>query len=97
LSEDNSNRLSMMFDLFLANDASQQEHLGLEYEFANTIALRVGYKFNYSTEGFTAGGGIHQNVGNIRLSFDYSFGAMDAMISQYAGNVHRISLGVGIL
>jgi len=97
LIEDDNNRVGLMFDLFLANDATQQEHLGIEYEFANTVAVRLGYKFNYSTEGFTAGAGIHQTLGNIRVSFDYSYGAMDAMISQYAGNVHRISLGVGIL
>ena len=85
-----------MFDLFLANDANQQEHLGLEYEFDNTFAIRVGYKFNYVNEGFTCGGGIHHMVGNLKISIDYSYGAMNAMISDYTGNVHRISLGVGI-
>jgi hypothetical protein len=94
--EDNDNRVGVAFDLFLANDADQQEHLGLEYEFANTFALRVGYKVNYSTEGFTFGGGVHQTLGNLRLTVDYSYGAMDAMISDYTGNVHRISVGVGI-
>jgi hypothetical protein len=89
-------RLGVMFDLFLANDADQQEHLGLEYEFANTIALRVGYKFNYGTEGLTFGGGVHQTVGNLKFSIDYSFSKLDAMISDYTGNSHRISVGVGI-
>lgn len=94
--EDGDHRLGVSFDLFLANDADQQEHLGLEYEFANTFAIRAGYKFNYSTEGFTFGGGVHQTLGNLRLSVDYSYGAMDAIISDYTGNVHRISVGVGI-
>ena len=89
-------RLGVMFDLFLANDADQQEHVGLEYEFANTIALRVGYKFNYGTEGLTFGGGVHQTVGNLKFSIDYSFSKLDAMISDYTGNSHRISVGVGI-
>jgi hypothetical protein len=81
------------FDLFQPNDYTQQMHAGLEYEFANTIALRMGYKFNYDVEGFTAGGGLHQNFGNVKLSLDYSYGSYGV----YLGNVHRISLGVGLL
>jgi len=96
LIEDANNRLGLMFDLFLANDADQQEHIGLEYEFANMFSVRAGYKINYTTEGLTFGAGVHQTVGGVKLSVDYSYGAMDAMISDYAGNVHRISLGVEI-
>ena len=96
LMEDANNRLGVMFDLFLANDAEQQEHIGLEYEFANMFAVRAGYKISYTTEGLTFGAGVHQNIGGLRLAVDYSYGAMDAMISDYAGNVHRISLGVEI-
>jgi len=94
--EDANNRLGLMFDLFLANDADQQEHIGLEYEFANMFSLRAGYKLNYVTEGLTFGAGVHQTVGGLKLSVDYSYGAMDAIISNYTGNVHRISLGVEI-
>ncbi len=96
LVENNTSRLGLAFDLFLANDADQQEHLGIEYEFANTIAIRAGYKINYSTEGLTFGAGVHQTVGNLKLTVDYSYGAMNAMISDYTGNVHRISIGVEI-
>jgi len=96
LVEDGTNRLGLMFDLFLANDADQQEHFGLEYEFANIFAIRAGYKINYATEGLTFGAGIHHSLAGIKLSLDYSYGAMDAMISDYVGNVHRISLGVEI-
>jgi hypothetical protein len=96
LLEDANNRLGLMFDLFLANDADQQEHIGLEYEFANMFSVRAGYKINYTTEGMTFGAGIHHSVGGLKLALDYSYGALDAMISDYAGNVHRISLGVEI-
>ncbi|RPI06087.1 MAG: PorV/PorQ family protein [Ignavibacteriae bacterium] len=89
-------RLGLMFDLFLANDAEQQEHLGLEYEFASTVALRAGYKMNYGTEGLTFGGGVHQSMGRLKFSIDYSYGVMDAIINAYTGNTHRISVGVGI-
>ena len=96
LVQSSKNRFGLAFDVFLSNDATQQEHLGVEYEFEGIFALRAGYKFNYSTEGFVCGGGVRQTIGNMRLSVDYSFGAMDRMISDYTGNVHRISLGVGI-
>ncbi|RPI06185.1 MAG: PorV/PorQ family protein [Ignavibacteriae bacterium] len=89
-------RLGIVFDLFLANDGPQQEHLGIEYEFANTFALRAGYKINYVTEGLVLGGGVRQRVGNMDLTLDYSYGALNEMISDFTGNAHRITLGVGI-
>jgi hypothetical protein len=92
LIEDESNRIGIAFDLFQPNDYTQQQHLGVEYEYAGVFALRVGYKFNYDTEGFTAGGGIRETIGGVRLSLDYSYGA----IGMYLGDVHRISLGAGL-
>jgi hypothetical protein len=84
-------RLGVAFDLFQPNDYGQQAHLGVEYVVASTVALRAGYKFNYDADGFTAGGGIKQTLGSMKLSFDYSFAALQHNL----GNVHRISLGVG--
>jgi len=86
------NRLGLAFDLFQPNDYTQQQHVGMEYEYAGIVALRVGYKFNYDTEGFTAGVGIRQEIGGVRLSLDYGYGALGT----YLGNVHRISLGAGL-
>ncbi|MDR3611532.1 MAG: PorV/PorQ family protein [Ignavibacteriaceae bacterium] len=87
-----NNRLSLAFDLFQPNDYAQQEHLGIEYEFAGTFALRAGYKFNYDSEGFTAGIGIKQAISTVKFSFDYSYGS----VSNFLGDVHRISLGVAL-
>jgi hypothetical protein len=92
LVEDETNRVGVAFDLFQPNDYTQQQHLGLEYEYAGTFALRVGYKFNYDTQGFTAGGGVRETVGGVRITLDYSYGA----IGMYLGDVHRISLGAGL-
>lgn len=86
------NRLSVAFDLFQPNDYTQQEHFGIEYEFAKTFALRAGYKFNYDSEGLTLGAGFKQDVGTVKLSLDYSYGSM----GQYLGNAQRISLGAQI-
>jgi hypothetical protein len=86
------NRLSLAFDLFQPNDYAQQEHLGIEYEFAGAFALRGGYKFNYDSEGLTAGLGIKQAIGSVKFSFDYSYGS----VGNYLGDVHRITLGVAL-
>ncbi|MFH0990596.1 MAG: PorV/PorQ family protein [bacterium] len=91
LMESDDNRFSVAFDLFQPNDYAQQAHLGMEYEFAGMVALRVGNKFNYDADGFSAGCGIKQSLGATRFSFDYSYGALNYNL----GNVHRISLGVG--
>jgi hypothetical protein len=83
-------RLGVAFDLFQPNDYAQQAHLGMEYVYAG-VAVRAGYKFNYDADGFTAGVGFQQTVAQIKMSFDYSYGALNYNL----GNVHRISLGVG--
>jgi hypothetical protein len=84
------NRLSMAFDIFHPNDYAQQMHLGAEYEFAGTVALRGGYKFNYDFDGLTLGVGLKHAIEGIRLILDYSYGAMGT----YLGNVQRFSLGL---
>ncbi len=85
-----SNRITMAFDLFQPNDYEQQAHVGMEYEYAQTFALRAGYKFNYDADGLTAGVGFQHQSGPMRIMVDYSFGQM----SYNLGNVHRISVGV---
>jgi hypothetical protein len=86
---DEDNRLSVAFDLFQPNDYDQQQHVGVEYEFARTFALRAGYKFHYDSEGLTLGGGIKHTLGSVSLSLDYSYGS----VGDYLGHVQRISLG----
>jgi len=89
-SNSKDNRLSMAYDIFHPNDYAQQMHVGVEYEFASTFAIRGGYKFNYDFDGLTLGGGIKHSLEGVRLSADYSYGAMGT----YLGNVQRISLGI---
>lgn len=86
---DADNRLTMAYDIFQPNDYAQQMHFGLEYEFADLIALRAGYKSNYDNERWTYGGGLHSSVIGYRLAVDYSYAGMGT----YLGNVHRISFG----
>lgn len=84
------NQLSMAYDIFHPNDYAQQMHVGAEYEFAGSLALRGGYKFNYDFDGLTLGAGIKYAIEGIRLSVDYSYGAMGT----YLGHIQRISLGI---
>ncbi|MGA2624802.1 MAG: PorV/PorQ family protein [Bacteroidota bacterium] len=91
LSQEN-NRVTMAFDLFQPNDYTQQEHLGVEYEYMGSFALRAGYKFNYDYEGLTYGVGVRQTFGSVKLSVDYSYGSLGT----YLGNGQRISLGAGL-
>ncbi len=88
----NNSRLSLAGDIFHPNDYDQQVHVGMEYEFANTFALRVGYKFNYDFDGLTFGAGLQHQLEGIRLSFDYSYGDMGV----YLGYVQRISIGIAL-
>lgn len=92
LVQDEDNRVSVAFDLFQPNDYDQQEHVGMEYEYAGVLALRAGYKFNYDSEGLTLGGGVKHSLGSVALSFDYSYGS----IGTYLGHVQRISLGAAL-
>jgi len=89
VSDVEDNRVLLAADLFQPNDYTQQQHLGIEYEYAKVFAIRAGYKFNYDTQGFTAGIGLHQPLAGMNVTLDYSYGA----ISMFLGNVHRITLG----
>jgi hypothetical protein len=86
------NRLSAAFDIFHPNDYAQQIHAGVEYEFVGAFALRGGYKFNYDFDGLTLGAGVKHAIEGVRLSADYSYGAMGT----YLGNVQRISFGIAL-
>jgi hypothetical protein len=86
------NRLTAAFDLFQPNDFAQQEHVGIEYEYARTFAIRAGYKLNYDADGLTLGAGIKHTLGSVGLSFDYSYGSLGT----YLGSVQRFSLGAEI-
>jgi len=58
-------------------------HSGLEFEFKNVLALRVGYS---DVKQFTVGGGLQLP----KVAVDYSFAKFDG--AGQLGNTHRISL-----
>jgi hypothetical protein len=90
LFQDNTNRLTVAYDLFQPNDYRQQMHVGAEYSVSEIVMLRAGYKYDYDSEGLTFGGGLHTDISGWPVRVDYSYGKMN----EFLNTVHRISLGV---
>jgi hypothetical protein len=85
-------RVTLEYDMVQPTDYNQQMHIGAEYTLWNTFSIRGGYKFNYDSDGLTLGAGVGKELSGARVTVDYSYGSM----GEYLGNVHRISLGVGL-
>jgi len=84
-----NNSLLISLDALHPRDYTERINLGAEYWFMKKFALRAGYKFNYDTEGLSAGFGIKQNIGFINLLVDYAYS--DA--GEYFDAIHRFSIG----
>ena len=71
-------------------------NLGAEYGYNKTFFVRAGYSYSPSDQdpnyiyGFTAGAGIHYNLGSVDLMVDYPYRAVKYF---NANNVFAISLG----
>ncbi|MFH1699772.1 MAG: PorV/PorQ family protein [Candidatus Zixiibacteriota bacterium] len=89
LINDPDNTVTMIVEAKHPNDLEQQASLGSEYNYRDQYFLRAGYKFNYSEQGLTLGGGLNAPIGrNSTLVADYAwsdFGRFDS--------VHRFSIG----
>jgi len=56
------------------SDNLEKYNAGLEYVFKDRFVLRTGGRFNYDTDGFTAGGGVRLPFGEEgEMRFDYAF------------------------
>ncbi|MCP4704137.1 MAG: PorV/PorQ family protein, partial [candidate division Zixibacteria bacterium] len=72
-------------------DNLEKYNFGAEYWFLDKFSLRVGERFNYDSDGFTAGAGLRLPVGeDIELAVDYAYQDFG-----YLTQVHRFSLGLG--
>ena len=84
--------LLVVVDAVHPRDSGEHLDLGAEYTFFKMVSLRVGYKVNYSEQGFTAGIGVNQDLAssmNVRFGYAYgSFGIWNA--------VHRFSVGLSL-
>ncbi|MBP1691332.1 MAG: hypothetical protein H6Q32_684 [Bacteroidetes bacterium] len=102
-----------MMGVMVAVDAAKPQdgplyiYSGVEVRVTNMVALRGGYKFNYSgtdevpgtglsavnstIEGLSAGAGLRTSLEGYEVGFDYSFTQMDLL-----DPAHRFTLTVGL-
>ena len=74
------------------NDAPENAAVGLEYSFADVLALRAGYHVNDDVRRWSYGAGLAWNVpGSFSVVFDYAM--MDLV---RLGGVHVFSLSIGL-
>lgn len=71
-------------------DFSENVRAGLEYEFANTLALRAGYALPSDERSLSLGGGVQTDLGGVDLGADYSYTSMGLF-----DQVHRIGIQFG--
>jgi hypothetical protein len=84
-----------------ANEAENSIRFGAEYNYDNFVFLRGGYdlvtesssvRSDESIFGFTLGGGINYNVGNVGIQIDYAY--RDVQVFD-ANHVFSIKFGLG--
>ncbi|UCC43044.1 MAG: PorV/PorQ family protein [Candidatus Zixiibacteriota bacterium] len=72
------------------SDNLEKYNAGLEYTFRDRFVLRTGGRFNYDSDGFTAGGGVKVPFGEEGvLRVDYAFQDFGILTS-----VHRFSFSI---
>ncbi len=79
-------RFLLTLDGVWVNDGDPKQHLGAEYMYQRTLALRAGYKAGYDSYGGTFGAGILYKG----LQIDYAF----LLVRNDLGDNHRFSLGL---
>ncbi len=101
------NKALVCAELVKPMDYDQYYNIGFEYDLYDLVAIRAGYKLNYSgveddgrtvrnpikstIEGWSIGAGIHHIVSDYNIRIDYSFTDMEIL-----KDVHRISVSVGL-
>lgn len=62
-------RMTVLADMVFPNDGNEKAHVGAEYRLVPALALRVGHKVNYESQGLTFGAGFTR--GNIDVGYAY--------------------------
>ncbi|MFC1483627.1 PorV/PorQ family protein [Candidatus Neomarinimicrobiota bacterium] len=73
--ESRTHKLTFAWDLSHPRDYSERLHFGLEYTFAELIALRAGYKTNYDEQNISFGAGLlpQRTLGSVTFGLDYAY------------------------
>lgn len=82
-----SHRMRIGFEAINTNDFNERLHFGAEYSFADFLALRAGYRFNYEEGNVSLGFGLSPSIGNLQARVDYSYVQYDFLEAP-----HRFSL-----
>jgi long-subunit fatty acid transport protein len=82
--------LTLAVETVNSNDYGERWNVGAEYVFADFLALRAGYRFNYDDGNTSLGVGVHKQLGDFDLRVDYSY-----VSYQYLSSPQRISLTIG--
>ena len=84
-------RLTLAIDGNRPTDNMERGNIGMEFAWHERISARIGYKYNYSEQDLTLGGGYNFKFGKTNLAIDYAwtnFGVFQ--------NVHRFSVGFSL-
>ncbi len=88
LFERESHNVIVAFDFSHPPDNAERASWGAEYGFNDYLFLRGGYKFNYDTEGLTAGLGLNFPTSvSSQSRLDYAYSDMETL-----GGSHRFSV-----
>lgn len=85
-----NNVLTLTFESFNARDYQERIHVGAEFNLADFLFLRGGYKFPYDLESVTGGIGVKAKVGSMKYLVDLSY----MPVSGYLTDLMTFSLGV---
>jgi len=71
--ERDTQRLTLCFAMNHPVDNTENASLGMEYQFLKILCARLGYKFNYDEESFTAGAGFELPIWTSHMRIDYAY------------------------
>ena len=77
-------KVTLAGDVVFPNDGNSKAHVGMEYRMVPALALRLGSKINYTSQGMPAGAGFTR--GDITVSYAYQDALNDL------GDGHRFAL-----
>ncbi len=69
------------------NDFSERLHVGAEYEFADFLSLRGGYRMNYAEGNWAVGFGLHPQTQGLAFRLDYAY-----VHYEYLNSPHRLTV-----
>jgi hypothetical protein len=84
-------RLTLAFENVFAIDYDNRAHVGAELWMQDILAIRAGYKFNYDTDGFSAGAGLKYPYLGKTIKVDFAYSQMGDLLDPAL----RVSVGLG--